>query len=359
MRHTINLAALLPLINLDTSSFPRGGNTLGDSAVGEFIDPLRNVKFIIKKSKKEDNTRAANQANNEPEIINDILTEYFIGLIGAQFSSIQTCRYTLAKFNGTLRIASENFLQDNQAIFHGRELFEDFYDLEQLEDPRNKKYPSIYLLFNIEKHLKIWISKQSKPNIFQDIFDSFLKMCFWDAIIGNNDRHLQNWGIITSLDSGHIPIFTPIYDTARAFKWNALDNKLTLNSVEAYSKNSCPHVGIRIGDKINHFEFIRKILIFYPKAIPMFTDLLNEAEQIEISATIQNDAILHQFFSQARKDFISSCFNFRITELRNIINQVRSTHPCKNKMEFLFESLVFWIRNKFNRAVTYPTPQGH
>ncbi len=356
----ISINSLLNLIHFDTSTFQREGNTLGDSAVGEFINPNDNIKYIIKKSKKEAPLRAANQQNNQSEIINDILTEYFISLIGEKFTSIQTCRYLLAKFNGMLRIASVNFLADNQSIFHGRELFESFYNLEQLEDPRNKKFPTIYLLFNIEKHLKMWLKQiPGREHLFQEIFDSFLRMCFWDAIIGNNDRHLQNWGIITSLDKNFIPCFSPIFDTARAFKWNSLDNKLQLKSIEKYSLNSCPHIGIRLSKKINHFELIKKILIFYPHITLSFQHMLNEADQINICTILKNDDILNNYFSHERKEFISNCYQFRINKLKNIMEQTSKSNPLLNKIELGLEVLLFWGSNKLNRAMAYFASDRH
>ncbi len=231
------------------------------------------------------------------------------------------CRYELAKYKGLLRIASKNFLLENQSIFHGRELFENFYDLKDLEDPRNKKFASIYLVSNIQRHLENWSNQiNSKTNPFRYLFDEFLKMCFWDAIIGNNDRHLQNWGIITSLETEFIPCFTPIYDTARAFKWNVIDNSLGRKSVKDYVRDSYPHVGLKVGIKLNHFDFIREIIKLHPHIISSFSTLLKEAKLIDTDQIIKKDFILESFFSKERRQFISDCYEERIDNLDKIVH---------------------------------------
>jgi len=43
----------------------------------------------------------------------------------------------------------------------------------------------------------------------------FVKMLLFDAIVGNNDRHFYNWGLLPTYVTKKKPIFAPIYDTAR------------------------------------------------------------------------------------------------------------------------------------------------
>ena len=49
----------------------------------------------------------------------------------------------------------------------------------------------------------------------ETLFLAFVEMLVFDAIIGNNDRHFYNWGIVKHIHNKYDPKFSPIYDTAR------------------------------------------------------------------------------------------------------------------------------------------------
>lgn len=57
-------------------------------------------------------------------------------------------------------------------------------------------------------------------------------MLVFDAIVGNNDRHFYNWGVIVDLKGMKPPRFSPVYDTARGLFWN--------QSEEWIEKLPCP-----------------------------------------------------------------------------------------------------------------------
>jgi len=43
------------------------------------------------------------------------------------------------------------------------------------------------------------VIKYHYPEYTEEIFHDFLKMIIYDALIGNNDRHFYNWGIIRDI----------------------------------------------------------------------------------------------------------------------------------------------------------------
>lgn len=89
-----------------------------------------------------------------------------------------------------------------------------------------------------------------------------------DALIGNNDRHFYNWGIITNISGKEKPIFSPIYDTARGLFWNEHEDKLKRilqdknrlpQFIMSYAENSVPKIGWEGLNKLNYFDLIEQI----------------------------------------------------------------------------------------------------
>ena len=101
----------------------------------------------------------------------------------------------------------------------------------------------------------------------QAILDGFISINLFDALIGNNDRHFYNWGIIQHIEGKHEPYFSPIYDTARGLWWNtnevdvlSLHRNFKANKAKFDNyvyKNSLPKVGIKGHSNCNHFEMVK------------------------------------------------------------------------------------------------------
>lgn len=322
---------------------------MGDSALGKFKSPGGNY-YYVKKSKKEDPQKASDLNNAKTEIMNDILTEYFISLLGQKFTNLNIWKYELAKDKECLRIISKSFLNENksskESLFHGMELFEDIYDQKTLESPRNKKYPSIYLILNIESLMrkKLRLIGEEKDNI-ESIFNDFLKMFIWDAIIGNNDRHAQNWGFVYSFRTNMK--FAPIYDTSRAFGWNTIDSKISKIDILNYVEKSNAHIGFMFKQKCNHFELIQALLILYPHIYEDYEKILIEAKSISIEQVIEQDKFLKKYFSNERKKFVNECYQVRINKISDII----SKNSQKNKFKQLIEKTILWTKCKISQLI--------
>ena len=106
------------------------------------------------------------------------------------------------------------------------------------------------------------------PLDVNEIVNGLNKMLLYDAIVGNNDRHFFNWGIVRHIKNKHKPYFSPIYDTARGLFWNFSDeNLLNLRNkkqielkVVKYHNETKPKIGWDGEKKINHFHFVEKML---------------------------------------------------------------------------------------------------
>ena len=106
------------------------------------------------------------------------------------------------------------------------------------------------------------------PSCAYELLDDFVRMILFDAIVGNNDRHFFNWGVVEHPEGKQRPRFSPIYDTARAFFWNTSERKLQVlyrdqsqyqRKIEDYVKRSKPKIGWDDSHELNHFRLVENL----------------------------------------------------------------------------------------------------
>ena len=103
-----------------------------------------------------------------------------------------------------------------------------------------------------------------------EIMRGLVEMLTFDALVGNNDRHPANWGVITPTGGETPPRFSPVFDTARALFWNMSEKKVrdVLNDqprLESYIRRTFPQIGWNHCDRVGHFELVQKIYRGYPE----------------------------------------------------------------------------------------------
>ncbi len=150
----------------------------------------------------------------------------------------------------------------------------------------------------------------------------FVRMLAYDAIVGNNDRHYYNWGVIQrNLSDNKTVEFAPIYDTARALFWNHSDKRILSvfsspdkkrrnDYLRKYVDGSQPKTGWNDIERINHFDLIARIAEEFPQYKPT---LLETGSQVRIEEIEQ---ILNEKFSglmiPERRELIIECLSLRI-----------------------------------------------
>ena len=154
-----------------------------------------------------------------------------------------------------------------------------------------------------------------------------VKLIIFDALVGNNDRHFFNWGVIRSVEGSFQPYFSPIYDTARGLFWNDSDskltgivevNKITDSHIRKYCKSSRPQIGWEGETNLNHFQLFEKI---YTNKFYISGD--------EIKRLLA-PLVLEQMIKEVRNNFqslmttnriilICKCLEYRFNELSKIV----------------------------------------
>ncbi|MGR3319288.1 MAG: HipA domain-containing protein [Candidatus Anammoxibacter sp.] len=108
-----------------------------------------------------------------------------------------------------------------------------------------------------------------------DLFPDFLKIIVFDTIIGNTDRHQDNWGFIIKDDQ--IVRLAPAFDNSDSLGRELIEDKLIdfLHEDEVklkqYLFKGKPHLRWSIDgeylDWLNHFEFLDKVVQKWPETV--------------------------------------------------------------------------------------------
>jgi hypothetical protein len=151
-----------------------------------------------------------------------------------------------------------------------------------------------------------------------------VKMLTFDALVGNNDRHFYNWGVITPhKKSKRKPILAPIYDSARGLLWNLNDENLKNflrihneggKKVVNYINKACPRISIEGNSTVNHFDLI----LFLKSYDPIFKEIIEElaSQQFQDKVLKMIQMKFSHFFSWERNKLISIVINERFKKVR-------------------------------------------
>lgn len=210
----------------------------------------------------------------------------------------------LVHINGKIGSISYNFLDNQTSLSEGIDFIAvryPYYNRDLLQDTlSNEKYSIQMILESMQSQLSI-ISKTD-----------ILKMCLFDALIGNSDRHHSNWGVISrktilKINNGYIPAesikMCPLYDNGSSLcsYINEEDIEIIIKDKMRYeailntkSKSSIGWNKIR---PIRHFELVKYINETYYNETIDFVKLINK--------NITEDSI-KKLLSQYSTDIIGS-----------------------------------------------------
>jgi len=252
------------------------------------------------------------------------ITEYLLNRIG-EVLGFNMSESRLGWFGGQLRFLSKYFLNrpHEQVLDHGADLYAGYLNdrdfVEEIEKlHKSPEYFTVQFTQTVLQHFF--------PDDYEILMLEFIKLLVFDALIGNNDRHFYNWGVIRNVQGKQKPVFSPIYDTARGLFWNDHEDKLIeiynnknrlYSFIKKYSDNSTPKIGWDGFKKLSHFELVEKL-----KTLP-FT--LN----CETIKNICSDAKINEVIGMIDKEF-GQLMSFKRRELIKIYLLYR--HDCIKKI---------------------------
>lgn len=251
--------------------------------------------------------------------------EYMINMIGMSLGlRMNAVRLIIA--NGQIRFLSRYFLHSNEALVHGAEICGEYLeDADMAKEIANSKKTSREL-FTFE-----FICKAIR-SVFQNCCESLIcdlvRVIAFDAIVGNNDRHFYNWGVIRPVKkSGKKPKFAPIYDSARGLLWNESEENIVrrYNSLQEggkkinkYIEEAKPRISIEANSEVNHFELVAFIIQYDKRFREVIAPLITADQEQAVFRVLDRTVFPH--FSQERKALIAFILRERFSRLRIILS---------------------------------------
>ena len=252
---------------------------------------------------------------------NESITEHLLNCIGRELG-LYMSESELAIIGGQLRFLSKYFLSNqHQELVHGVDIFAGFIsDREFVEEIEQQQLAREFFTFQFA----IKAIEFAFPENYEEIILGFVELLVFDAIVGNNDRHFYNWGVIKNIQNIRKPYFSPIFDTARGLFWNDSEKKIVERVrqkdqlelyLKKYIKNSFPKTGWEDEKDLNHIELIKRIREYDENYSRIIDELLTKEKEQRILEMINSK--FSGLVSVNRLFIIVECLKFRFEELRN------------------------------------------
>jgi hypothetical protein len=250
--------------------------------------------------------------------VQEVYTELFINQLGERLE-FPMAHNGIALIDGEYRFISRNFLAPGQKLVHGSILLESFfsYNLDQVgKKPWDEQRTyDIELLEELIRHVC--------GDDHAAVMERLIEMLVFDTLIGSNDRHMQNWGIITTATEPQSFKFAPIFDSARALLWDYDEGKLgrlscNSHALEGYCNRARPKIGcVKLGKAVNHFELLKYLLKLYPAHCSQAVTRVTP-ENVGIASRIMRECPFRSVFSPLRKEAINKILQIRAKRIQAV-----------------------------------------
>ena len=285
--------------------------TLLGAAVKDVLeDPRTGVRYIAKLGRR----------NSDLEVV----TEFAIYLIGRTLG-VRVAEGRLAWYRGDLRFLSRYFLDvnTNEELVHGVQLFHELYDESTVSGflGNSAREQELFSVQSIKAAFGAHYGGASE----EVLFDSFVAMLSHDALIGVQDRHHENWGVIVRRGvADEAPRFAPLYDSARGMFCNETDARLLkrrawcdgmpwLNKYVARSRPLIGFAGLRPTDSnrlhLTHVELLAAVYREFPRQRECIVSVLKAYDRSRLRRDLAEG--LEGLCSARRQDLMLTCLRRR------------------------------------------------
>lgn len=271
--------------------------------------------------------------------VKDYPTEFWMEIIASkvgQSLNLNVLDYNIAKRGESIGCISKHMVENDKYAL--TELMYFLMGYEPAYNPEEDK--EAYSIEFIYETLKYFGLEQHMPD--------FINVIVFDCIIGNQDRHQENWGFITPVetkakilshdntqvkDSWKGSKIAPIYDSGSSLGRERSEETI-INMLrdpmqfEAYINRYKPEVRIRRGAKVSYDTLLKELLnsAQYSKQTKQSILHLTEAFDLDkitdivthIDDTLPNDC-KDNGLSEKRKQFVIKLMNDRVEKLKTLI----------------------------------------
>jgi len=255
------------------------------------------------------------------------IVEFGINQIGESIG-LKMNETRLVTANGQIRFLSKDFIKRGKKnLIHGVEILHEYFEDKEFVDGinRDRSQRRELLTFDVIEDAMNHVHPIQGSALLVEL----VKLITFDAIVGNNDRHFYNWGVIGDIKSksNKRVEFAPIYDTARGLLWNTVESRIqrmykqyrsgSKDQIMAFLSKSKPRFSFNENSKANHFELM-EYLIGYKSE---YKDAISQLISIESQkcAILKLKQTIFRYFSTERCFLIVEILNLRFEQLRKFI----------------------------------------
>lgn len=250
---------------------------------------------------------------------NESITEHLLNRLGFALGvTVTNSRLAVDDEFGKLRFLSEYFLRPDERLEHGAEIYAGYLADETLVEEIEKDRRTVRNFFTFQFTERALQHRFEQGGLSEKIMADLVKMLCFDAITGNNDRHIYNWGVICPVKGNRVPRFSPVYDSARGLFWNESEVRLArfqektpdgVTNLEKYVQGSMPRIGWEGVQNPNHFDLARLVYQNRPEFRFIFDDMVDPG--CEANAYVLLEKEFGKLFSPTRYLLIRKCLNLR------------------------------------------------
>ena len=187
-------------------------------------------------------------------------------------------------------------------------------------NPQQKRRPSNHTLSNIFRILQMLFPE---PETSQEAMEQFADYLLLDAIIGNTDRHHENWGLLRerSEESWKI-MLAPSFDHAsslgRELSDNTISRRLDEGSIGAYSEKAPGGIYWTEYEKkgIGPLVLVRRATAGYPQTLGPCLGKLARIDEKTIMEIVNR--IPDEFMTKLQRDFAVALVSYNLEKLREL-----------------------------------------
>lgn len=208
--------------------------------------------------------------------------------------------------DGQVRFLSRYFLRRDEQLTHGAEIYEYSLGKENYQALADQKREADFFTFQMTCET----IHELFPEDSKRIVLGYVEMLTFDSLIGHNDRHPYNWGVIVPIKKQARPRFAPVFDTARALFWNLSEAKVVMMlsdkaAFEAYLRKCSPPIGWDKRKNIAFTELIGLIWNEFPEYRNGIEKYLNVGLLLYVNRIV--DMEFGDLLSRERRELIKFC----------------------------------------------------
>lgn len=245
------------------------------------------------------------------------ITEQLIARVG-RLLGFEVADSRLALVGRQVRFLSRYFLRREESLIHGIELFRSSYGEEFVREVASERAERDFYTFPVV----VDSIRSAFPGEAEEVVDGLIRMLAFDALVGNNDRHPANWGVISSVRTGVRSRFSPIFDTARGLFWNNTESFVRERIrdgalLDRYIERSRPQIGWDGIPNLDHFTLLRQIAASRPDYQSILRDAVGSLTLDDCARMIREE--FGRLLSNERLRLIELCLRKRLERVREAV----------------------------------------